>query len=213
MSKTKNNKAKTNLIKKEIMNVVAKIIPGAKIVDRKWIKTSNKNIRIFASKDYENRDVDTRSWYGFFKEDLVQEPNKIMIFTTGDIKRVLIISSNDFHKEILPYLRKAQDGCFFAVSWKDNNCFIARKDIPSSLREEVDTEGIDMTKHINNFSILGTTYEKYLSHFNLKEQTVNNGIADLGTMIKTIAEKDPTFLTKSTEEKLIIIRYNQIKQN
>jgi hypothetical protein len=34
---------------------------------------------------------------------------------------------------------------------------------------------------------------------------------DITSMIKAIAEKDPSFLAKSTEEKLIIIRYHQIK--
>ena len=30
------------------------------------------------------------------------------------------------------------------------------------------------------------------------------------TMIKVIAEKNPSFLTKSTEEKLIVIRHQQL---
>ena len=82
--------------------------------------------------------------------------------------------------------------------------------IPKDLRDEIKGEGIHLDKYVNNLSFLGGSYEMYLSLFEITE-TKPVSQTDITSMIKLITEKDPTFFAKSTEEKLIIIRYYQIK--
>lgn len=205
------SREETNKIKREVMDNLAKIIPGSKVPDKKWIITPHHKIRVMASKDYKDSEIIRNNWYGLFKEDLDDKNNNLLVFTTSDPKRLLVISLENFKKNILPYLRPSKNGFFFLIRWENDRCYLPKEYIPKSLRDKIN-DSIDLNEYKNNLSALGTNYGDYLKQFDYKPKiTVVTGTNDLTTMIKIIAEKDPTFLTKSTEEKLIIIRYNQIK--
>ena len=133
-----------------------------------------------------------------------------MLFTTEDERNFLVVPLENFLQEIKPYLRTTKGGYFFLVVRRENDWLLPKDYIPKDLRDEITGEGIQLNKYVNNLSFLGGSYEKYLSLFEITEAKPVSQ-TDITSMIKVIAEKDPTFLAKSTEEKLIIVRYHQIR--
>ena len=200
----------TSKVKRNIMEGIAKTVPNGQIISRKLIKTRDKIMRCWASRNYgEGKEI--HNWYGIFNEDIEGEPEKIiLLFTTEDERNFLVVPLVDFLREIKPYLRTTKGGYFFLVVRKENNWLLPKDYIPKDLRNEISGGGVQLNKYVNNLSFLGGSYDEYLSRFETEDikpvpQT------DITSMIKLIAEKDPSFLAKSTEEKLIIIRYHQIK--
>ncbi len=200
----------TSKVKRNIMEGIAKIVPNGQIISRKLIKTRDKILKCWASRNYrEGKEI--HNWYGLFNEDIEGEPEKTMLlFTTEDERNFLVVPLADFLHEIKPYLRTTKGGYFFLVVRRENNWLLPKDYIPKDLRKEIAGDGVQLNKFVNNLSFLGGSYEKYLSLLEAAEikpmpQT------DINSMIKVIAEKDISFLAKSTEEKLIIIRYHQIK--
>lgn len=200
----------TSKVKRNIMEGIAKTVPNGQIISRKLIKTRDKILKCWASRNYgEGKEI--HNWYGLFNEDLEGESEKtVLLFTTEDERNFLIVPLANFLREIKPYLRTTKGGYFFLVVRRENDWLLPKDYIPKDLRNEITGDGIQLNKYANNLSLLGGSYEEYLSFFETAEikpvpQT------DITSMIKAIAEKDPTFLAKSTEEKLIIIRYHQIK--
>ena len=200
----------TSKVKKNIMEGIAKTVPNGQIISRKLIKTRDKMLKCWASRNYgEGKEV--HNWYGLFNEDLEGEPEKtVLLFTTEDERDFLVVPLTDFLREIKPYLRTTKGGYFFLVVRMENGWLLPKEYIPKNLRSEIKGEGIHLDKYVNNLSFLGGSYERYLSLFEVTEAKPVSQ-TDITSMIKLIAEKDPTFLAKSTEEKLIIIRYHQIK--
>ena len=200
----------TSKVKRNIMEGIAKTVPNGQIISRKLIKTRDKILKCWASRNYgEGKEI--HNWYGLFNEDIEGEPEKtILLFTTEDERNFLVVPLADFLREIKPYLRTTKEGYFFLVVRRGNDWLLPKEYIPKDLRDKITGDGIRLNKYVNNLSFLGGSYERYLSLFETVEikpvpQT------DITSMIKAIAEKDPSFLAKSTEEKLIIIRYHQIK--
>ena len=189
------------------MEGIAKTVPNGQVISRKLIKTRDKILRCWASRNYgEGKEI--HNWYGLFNEDLGGEPEKtILLFTTEDERNFLVIPLADFSKEIKPYLRTTKEGYFFLVVRRENNWLLPKDYIPKDLRTEIKGEGVQLNKYVNNLSFLDGSYERYVSLFETSEiKSVPQ--TDITSMIKLIAEKDPSFLAKSTEEKLIIIRYH-----
>lgn len=200
----------TSKVKRNIMEGIAKTVPNGEIISRKLIKTRDKVLKCWASRNYgEGKEV--HNWYGIFNEDIEGEPEKtILLFTTEDERNFLIVPLADFLREIKPYLRTTKGGYFFLVVRRGNDWLLPTDYVPKDLRNEITGEGIQLNKYVNNLSFLGGSYEKYLSLFE-RVEVKSPPQTDIISMIKVIAEKDPSFLAKSTEEKLIIIRYYQIR--
>ena len=201
----------TSKVKRNIMEGIVKTVPNGQIISRKIIKTRDKILKCWASRNYgEGKEI--HNWYGLFNEDLEGEPEKtILLFTTEDERNFLIVPLADFLMEIKPYLRTTKGGYFFLVVRRGNDWLLPKDYIPKDLRDEITGEGIQLNKYVNNLSFLGGSYERYLSLFETAEiKSVPQ--TDITSMIKAIAEKDPSFLAKSTEEKLIVIRYHQINK-
>ena len=202
----------TSKVKKNVMEGIAKLLPNSRIIGRKLIKTKDKLIKCWASRDY-GRDKEKHNWYGIFNEELIDDPEKtVLLFTTEDEKNFMIIPLRKFLEEIKPYLRITSEGFFFLVVRKENNWLLPKDYIPKSLRAEIIGDGVGLNEYVNNLSYLGVSYSEYLKLFR-SDNVKNAEIEDINLMIKLIAEKDPSFLAKSTEEKLIIIRYKQIMDN
>ena len=205
------SREETSKTKREVMANIARLIPDATIEGRKLIKTKKNFIRVWASRDYEDDGKGVHNWFGFFHEDLNMDANNIMLFTTGNIKNFLMIPFEKFANEIKPYLRETTEGYFFLIRREHGKWFLPNEYIPKEMRGQVNN-GIDLNKFVNNLAPIDLSYEEYLRLFDSKEhKSVNVNTANLTSMIKEIAEKDPNFLAKSTEEKLIIIRYYQLK--
>ena len=200
----------TSKVKRNIMEGIAKTVPNGQIISRKLIKTRDKILKCWASRNYgEGKEI--HNWYGLFNEDLEGEPEKtVLLFTTEDERDFLVVPLTDFLREIKPYLRTTKGGYFFLVVRMENGWLLPKEYITKNLRSEIKGEGIHLDKYVNNLSFLGGSYERYLSLFEVTEAKPVSQ-TDITSMIKLIAEKDPTFLAKSTEEKLIILRYHQIK--
>ena len=200
----------TSKVKRNIMEGIAKTVPNGQIISRKLIKTRDKILKCWASRNYgEGKEI--YNWYGIFNEDIEDEPEKtILLFTTEDERNFLVVSLADFLREIKPYLRTTKGGYFFLVVRRGNDWLLPTDYIPKDLRSKIKGNGIELNKYVNNLSFLGGSYQRYLSLFETEEIKPVPQM-DITSMIKAIAEKDPTFLAKSTEEKLIIIRYHQIK--
>lgn len=200
----------TSKVKINIMENIAKTVPNGQVISRKLIKIRDTLLKCWASRNYgEGKEI--HNWYGLFSEEIEGEPEKtVLLFTTEDERNFLVVPLVDFLREIKPYLRTTKGGYFFLVVRRDNNWLLPKDYIPKDLRNEIKGEGIHLDKYVNNLSFLGGSYERYLSLF---ESTEAKPVpqTEITSMIKLIAEKDPIFLAKSTEEKLIIIRYNQIK--
>ncbi len=95
---------------------------------------------------------------------------------------------------------------------RDNQGWFLPTDyIPKDRRVGVSERGVPLDKYANNLSFLGGSYDDYLKIFESKKPVSEVEISDIASMVQLIAEKDPTFLAKSTEEKLIIIRHNQLR--
>lgn len=191
------------------MEGIAKAVSGGRVINRKLIKTKDATVKCWASRDYVEG-KSKRNWYGLFEEELKDEDGTVLLFTTGNEQDFLVIPISNFLKEIKPYLRTTTEGYFFLVERDDKDWILPIEYIPKNLRAGIAGNGIKLSKYANNLSFLNSSYEKYLSYFVAAE--INPVVPlDITSMIRTIAEKDPTFLVKSTEEKLIVIRYHQIK--
>jgi len=206
-------KEKTNKVKKEVMTRICEIIPHANLIDRKTIKAPNYTIAVWASKDYDTEPADAANWYGIFSSEIDKVKNSertAFLFTTGDTKNFLLIPFNEFNK-LMPHLRATKEGFFFLVHRQNDRWFIPLSYIQKDKRHEVSENGISLDKYVNNLSFIGSDYTEYSKDFEEKKTTVAPEPDDTIQMIRDIADKDPLFFTKSNEEKLIIIRYNQIK--
>ena len=200
----------TSKVKRNIMEGIAKTVPKGQVISRKLIKAGDKLLKCWASRNYgEGKEI--HNWYGLFNDDIKGEPEKIiLLFTTEDERNFLVVPLADFLREIKPYLRTTKGGYFFLVVRRGNDWLLPIDYVPKDLRSEIKGNGIELNKYANNLSFLGGSYQRYLSLFETEEiKPVQQ--TDITSMIKAIAEKDPSFLAKSTEEKLIIIRYHQIK--
>lgn len=203
----------TTKIKKQVMEGLVKILPNARILNRKTIVSGDKILRIWASRDYEG-ETSVGNWYGFFSEefeDLEQPKNTYLVFTTGSPQDFLIIPFMEFEKNIKPILRITKEGYFFLFRRDNQGWFLPTDYIPKDRRVGISERGVPLDRYANNLSNVGGSYNKYLDLFQSKKMEVSVDILDIASMVKAIAEKDPAFLAKSTEEKLIIIRYHQIK--
>lgn len=203
----------TSNIKKRVMEGLVKVLPNARILNRKSIITRDKTIKVWASKDYEGT-TSVGNWYGFFSEEFedLKNPEKtLLLFTTGDTQNFLAIPFIDFEKYIKPILRTTEEGYFFLFRRDNQGWFLPTDYIPKDRRVGVSERGVSLDKYANDLSFVGGSYEEYLKLFESKKIDLSAEKSDIASMIKLIAEKDPTFLANSTEEKLIIIRYHQIK--
>jgi len=203
----------TSKVKKQVMEGLVKVLPNARILNRKTIISGDKTIKIWASKDYKGT-TSVGNWYGFFSEeieDLDKPERTLLLFTTGDAQNFLAIPFMDFEKYIKPILRIIKDGYFFLFRRDNQGWFLPTDYIPKNRRVGVSERGIPLDKYVNDLSFVGGSYEEYLKLSESKKIDFSLEKLDITFMIKLIAEKDPTFLAKSTEEKLIIIRYHQIK--
>ena len=151
------------------MRGIAKTVPNGQVISRKLIKTRDKILRCWASRNYgEGKEI--HNWYGLFNEDLGGEPEKtILLFTTEDERNFLVIPLADFSKEIKPYLRTTKEGYFFLVVRRENNWLLPKDYIPKDLRTEIKGEGVQLNKYVNNLSFLDGSYKEYLSLFETEE--------------------------------------------
>lgn len=204
-------RGETSNTKKEVMKKIATLIRG-NVVDRKQISNSQYTILVWASKDHTTGGL--HNWYGFFEDDFkIANPQKtLLLFTTGDAKNFLLIPFKDFEKEIKPFMRTPSGGYFFLVRREGTDWFLPKDYIPKNIRDDIKGKGIMLNKYLNNLLPIGQSYNDYLKLIDgNRPSSLSQEVTDITSMIKLIAEKDPSFLAKSTEEKLIMIRYNQIK--
>lgn len=205
-------RGETSNTKKEVMKKIAILMKDGIVVDRKQISNSQYTILAWASKDH-TTEGGLHNWYGFFEDDFkIANPQKtLLLFTTGDAKNFLLIPFKDFEKEIKPFMRTPSGGYFFLVRREGNDWFLPKDYIPKNIRDDIKGKGIMLNKYLNNLQPIGQSYNDYLKLISgNRPSSVSQDATDITAMIKLIAEKDPSFLAKSTEEKLIIIRYYQI---
>lgn len=203
------SRTNTSKIKKEVMLRISKLLPDSEVASRKLIKSPKKSIIVWASRDYSGEEG-VGNWYGFFENDLAVKADTILLFTTGDVRNFLMISRSKFSEVIEPFLRRTRGGYFFLIRRKNGSWFLPKDYVPLNLRSNIPDLGVDLTQFSNNLTDIGKSYDDYIGNIKDIDIKSDNENTDLSAMIKLIADKDPTFLAKSTEEKIIIIRYNQL---
>jgi len=102
----KMGREETSKVKKQVMEGLVKVLPNARILNRKTIISGDKTIKIWASKDYKGT-TSVGNWYGFFSEeieDLDKPERTLLLFTTGDAQNFLAIPFMDFTFEVVSVL-------------------------------------------------------------------------------------------------------------
>jgi len=219
------SRALTNKVKKETMTIIAKLIPDGRVIDRKEIGSRDHQILSWASKDHVDKEDHTANWYGIFKDEkerIFAEPDRYMLlFTTGRTDTLFLIPAREFKERIMPYIRVTSEGGFFFLVRKyEDGYFLPVDYVPKEKRNEVSEPGVNLSKYVNNLDIIGSTYEEYRKNIPQKtiavptEQKIETRPQDvsIAEMIQKVSAEDPTFLIKSIEEKLIILRYHQLKK-
>ena len=207
-------KEKTILIKKDLMKRISAAAEG-EILDRKTIKTPKGNIYVWASRDYSvPNEEGINNWYGLYASDLegIENPEKdFLLFTSGDPNYFLLMPFKKFQEEVMPYLRATKDnGYFFLIDRDQDRCILPKYYIKKDIRSRIEGEGIPLDQYVNNLKPLGISSQDIKTEDKAPKKTAEQEPKDLNSMIRKIAEKDPTFLIRPTEEKLIIIRYHQL---
>lgn len=137
--------------------------------------------------------------------------NDILLLTTGETEKLLLMCFDDFNAKLRPYVRPTKDGGFFMnIKRKGDNWYIPIDYVPKKLRDKLGNKDINLSRYGNNLDLIGINKGDYLKEVGKEETTAPMPVLDNSQMIKYIAENDPSFFLKSTDEKLVTVRYHQL---